>query len=316
MKIVLLDTFTIGTDVDLTSLEAQGELICYDTTEPEETIERIKDAEIVITNKVVIDKKEFDAAKNLKLICVAATGYNNINIKEVNKRNVVVTNVKGYSTNSVAQQVFAYILAFYNSTFEYQQEIKAHKWEQSRIFTILDHRINELSGKNLGIIGYGAIGKRVAEIAKVFGMNILLAKIPGKNYIDNEHKNLDFVLENSDIVTIHAPLNENTKNLISANELNLMKKSAILVNYARGGIVNEQDLCNALKNKQIRGAIVDVLTKEPPTDGNILFDAPNIFITPHIAWTSVEARQILLKGIVENIELFKKGEIEKIRIVK
>ncbi|MBN2664339.1 MAG: D-2-hydroxyacid dehydrogenase [Bacteroidales bacterium] len=315
MKIVILDAVTLGNDIDLSNLSKHGDLTLYDTTTLDQTEERIKNAEIIITNKVIIGKKELDAAKNLKLVCVAATGYNNIDILEANKRNIIVTNVKGYSTESVAQQVFAYILAFYNSTFEYNSTIKANKWQQSPTFTLLSHEIIELSGKTLGIIGYGAIGQRVGQIAGAFGMNILTAKIPGRKYENSNHKDMDFVLSNSDIITIHAPLNEKTENLISKKELKLMKKSAILVNYARGGIVNEQDLFEALKTQKIKGAIVDVLTNEPPTQNNILFGAPNIFITPHVAWTSKEARQRLVNGISENIENFINGKASKIRIL-
>lgn len=315
MKIVILDGATLGNDLDFSELTQYGEVIFHQTTVADQTLQRVKNADIIITNKVVIGKNEITEAKNLKLICVAATGYNNIDIAQANKHNIIVTNVKGYSTESVAQQVFAYILAFYNSIFEYHSTIKSNKWQVSPTFTLLSHEIIELSGKTMGIIGYGAIGQRVAQIARAFGMNILIAKIPGRIYDDSIHCDMDFVLTNSDIISIHVPLTQNTENIIAKNELKLMKKTAILVNYARGGIVNEYDLFEALKTQKIKGAIVDVLTNEPPTENNILFDAPNIFITPHTAWTSFEARKRLLKGISDNIQTFIDGNGFKIRIL-
>ncbi len=314
MNIVILDAKTIGEDMNFQKLNEFGNVKIFKTTSQKQTIERIIDADIIITNKVVLDTKELESAKKLKLICVAATGYNNINVKAANKKNIAVTNVKGYSTESVAQQLFAYILTFYNSIVEYQKDIKSNKWQKSEIFTLLNHQIFELKEKTIGIIGYGAIGKRVAEIAKVFGMKVIIAKIPGRNYDDNTRLSLHEVLKKSDIVTIHAPLTELTRNLIAAKELSMMKKNAILANYSRGGIVNEKNLFSALKKEAIRGAIVDVLTEEPPQEGNILFNAPNLFITPHTAWTSVEARKKLVEGIINNIVIFKAGNIAKIKI--
>lgn len=314
MKIVLLDAKTLGNNININAISEEGDLTIYETTSPTQTQERIKNADIIILNKIKIGEKELKAAKNLKLICISATGYNTVDIAAANARNIIVTNVKAYSTNSVAQQVFAYLLAFYNSTFQYQHQIRNNKWQKSEIFTILNHPITELTNKTLGIIGYGAIGKQVAKIAKAFDMKIIISKIPGRKYNDNIHLNFENVISTSDIISIHCPLNEQTKNLIAAKELNKMKKNAILINYARGGIINEKDLFNALKNNDIRGAIIDVLTTEPPEHGNILFNAPNIFITPHNAWTSTEARQKLIKGIIHNIKTFKQGNGEKIQI--
>jgi len=312
MKAVLLDKATIGNDISLQEIENQCELVSYDTTTKEEVLQRVSDAEIIITNKVVIGKRETEAAKNLKLICVAATGYNNIDIEEAKKRNIVVTNVKGYSTESVAQTVFGYILAIMNSTANVAHDIKKGLWQQSPVFTMLNHPFIELKGKNLGIIGYGTIGKRVAEIGKVFGMNILISESLVNKEQSSDRFTFDEILTQSDILTIHTPLTDKTKNLISEKELKLMKKSAVLINAARGGIVNEQDLHDALVNKEIRYAAVDVLTQEPPKNDNILFKAPNIIITPHIAWTSVEARQKLVAGISENIKLFLAGKANEI----
>ncbi|MCD6556571.1 MAG: D-2-hydroxyacid dehydrogenase, partial [Bacteroidales bacterium] len=288
------------------------ELITYDTTTKDEVLQRISDAEIIITNKVIIGKAEMRAAGNLKLICAAATGYNNIDIEEAKKRNIVVSNVKAYSTDSVAQTVFGYILAILNSMADTAHDIKKGLWQKSPVFTMLDHPFIELKGKSLGIIGYGTIGKRVAEIGKAFGMNILISESLQNSKSSPARLRLKEFLQQSDILTIHTPLTERTKNLISEKELKLMKKSAVLINAARGGIVNEQDLHDALVNKEISYAAVDVLTQEPPKNNNILFKAPNIIITPHIAWTSFEARQKLVAGISENIKLFLTGKANEI----
>ena len=316
MRIVVLDKATLGNDLDFSQLFDEGEVTFYDYTLPENTVERITDADVVVTNKVVIGETELQASPKLKLICVAATGYNNIDVQAAKNHGVIVANVKGYSTESVAQHLFAYLLTVYNSVLPYNQLIKQNLWQSSKIFTILDYGVEELSGKTFGIVGYGAIGKRVAKIAEAFGMNVLVAKVPGRNYHDNLHKDFKFLLKNSDVFTIHVPLNKLTENLVTLRELKLMKQSAVLINLARGGIVNENDLFYALSNKIISFAIVDVLTKEPPREGNILFNAPNILLTPHIAWTSKQARRKLLDGIVGNIRKFKNGQIDEICVYK
>lgn len=314
MKIKFLDKATLGNDLDFSMLEKQGDVEYFETTSPEQVVERIRDADVIITNKVVIGQKEMDKSPKLKLINVAATGYNNIDIKAANKRNIIVTNVKGYSTESVAQHFFAYVLNYYNSVNSYIELTKNGMWQKSQVFTILSDPIDELKNKTLGIIGYGAIGKRISEIAKAFGMKILIGKVPGRQYSDALHIDFEEVIKNADILTIHTPLTPLTKNLITIKELKMMKNSAVLVNLARGGIVNEQDLFEALQQNQISQAIVDVLTVEPPRQGNILLKAPNIMITPHIAWTSKQARKKLLEGIIRNIQKFKKGEIKEIAL--
>jgi len=310
MKAVLLDKATIGKDVSLKEIEKLCNLTSYETSNKEETLQRIENAEIIITNKVIIGKTEMQVAEKLKLICVTATGYNNIDIEEAKKRKIIVANVKGYSTESVAQTVFGYILNIMNSLTENIKDTQNGKWQQSPVFTMLNRPFYELKGKNLGIIGYGSIGKRVAEIAKVFGMNIFISEsLISKNSACSPAR-LPFsdVLKHADIISIHTPLTEQTKNLISEKEFKLLKKTAILINAARGGIVNEKALYDALVNNEIRFAATDVLTEEPPKNGNILFNAPNILITPHIAWTSFEARQKLISGIAENIKRFLDGK--------
>ena len=316
MKAVLLDKATIGNDVSLQEIENQCNLISYNTTTDKEVYQRISDAEIIITNKVVIDKEQMAVAENLKLICVAATGYNNIDIEEAKKKNIAVTNVKGYSTESVAQIVFGYIFTIMNSVSAVVHDIKKGLWQQSPVFTMLNHPFTEIKGKNLGIIGFGNIGKRVSEIGNVLGMNILISESFQDQRKDPTRLSFAEILKQSDIITIHTPLTDKTKDLISTKELKLMKNSAILINAARGGIVNEQDLYDALVNKEIRYAATDVLTQEPPKDDNILFKAPNMIITPHIAWTSFEARQKLVAGISNNIKLFKEGKGNEINLCK
>ncbi len=316
MNIVILDKATIGNDIDLKNIELEGNLISYDITKKENTIERIKDADIIITNKVIIGKKELNKAKKLKLICVAATGYNNIDIDEANKKKIVVANVKAYSTNSVAQHTINLILTIQNSFLQYNDDIKKLKWQKSAIFTLLNYPIYELTNKKIGIIGYGTIGKRVAEILKAFGAKIMVSKIPKRNYNDDFRYEFETVLKESDIISIHAPLTSITKNLIGKNEFSLMKNSAILINTARGGIVNENDLYEALITKKIRAASFDVLTEEPPSENlKKLFELDNLIITPHIAWTSKESRTQLVAGILNNIKEYKRGNIDKINIL-
>ena len=316
MKITILDYATLGNDLDLSELKKEGTVHIYETTEAHQLTERIADSEIVITNKVVFGMNEMKKAKRLKMICVAATGYNNIDLKAAKKLKIVVANVSGYSTESVVQQTFAYILFFLNSVHLFNQDVKAGKWQQSPIFTMLTHSISELQNKKLGIIGFGTIGKRVAEIALTFGMQILVAKRPNVKYKDGDFRfDFDEVIRESDILTIHTPLTKESENLISATELNTMKKTAIMLNLARGGVVNEADLYDALKNKTIQAAASDVMTQEPPKDGSPLFGLDNFVATPHIAWTSIESRIELMNGLVENIQKFKRGEIKAINLV-
>ncbi|MBN1250774.1 MAG: D-2-hydroxyacid dehydrogenase [Bacteroidales bacterium] len=314
MKIVFLDALTIGADLDFKLLEKEGELIIYQTSLKEDLAERIKDAEIIITNKVLIGKNEFEKAQNLKLICVAATGYNNIDIEEAKKRNIIVANVKNYSTEAVVQHTLSLILALQNSIVEFANESKSGNWSKSPIFTMLNHTFVDLKGKNLGIIGFGTIGKRVAEIAKAFGMNVLVGKRKGINYNNDDRVEFEELIKRSDVISIHAPLSENTLNLFTENEFKKMKNDAIIINTARGGILNEKDLYNALKNKEIRAAAIDVAENEPINIDNPLLKLDNIIITPHIAWTSKDSRIRLLKGIVENIKMYKDGRGNEIMV--
>jgi len=314
VKIILLDAATLGSDLNLSLIEKEGELTIYETTNSEQTLVRIKNADIIITNKVIIGKDEMQHAKNLKLICVAATGTNNIDITEAKKQDIIVTNVKGYSTEAVAQHTLSMILALQNSLIEFAHESKSGNWSKSPIFTMLNYPFYELKGKKLGIYGYGAIGKRVAEMAKVFGVEILIAKRDGVDYNVPDRVDFDTLLKESDIITLHAPLSESTKDLFTTKEFKQMKKNAVIINNARGGIINEQDLYETLKNKDIKAAAIDVTEKEPIKANHPLLELENIIITPHIAWTSVESRKKLLEGIIYNIQMFKEGKGAKIML--
>jgi glycerate dehydrogenase len=294
-------------EVNFDLFKKYGEVKVYDVTKPEETIERIKDADIVVTNKVIIGKAEMDAAPNLKLICIAATGMNNVDLDYAAKKKIAVKNVAGYSTESVVQHTFAMALYLLEHLRYYDDYVKSGKWSQSEIFTCIDRPFFELFNKRWGVIGLGAIGKRVAEVARSFGCDVVYYSTTGKN--DNPHfkrVSLEALLSTSHIVSIHAPLNETTKNLISYKELELLKEGAVLLNLGRGGIINEEDLAKILEFKTIYVGL-DVTQTEPlPKDSPLLNEKfkEKLLITPHIGWTSIEARERLLNGIIENIEEF------------
>ncbi len=313
MKIIFLDAKTVGEDLDLNIFKDFGEFIAYPITKKEETIDRVKDADIVITNKVVIDREVLDNAPNLKLICVAATGYNNIDVEYAKKKGIAITNVAGYSTESVVQHTFALLFYILEHLKYYDEYVKSGKYAKSDIFTHLDKPFWEIQGKIWGIIGLGTIGRRVAEVAESFGAKVIYTSTSG---VKRKEKYPEYPLEEllkvSDIVSIHAPLNEKTKNLITYEKIKLMKSSAILLNLGRGGIVNEKDLAKALDESLIAGAGLDVLEREPINEDNPLLKIKNkdrLFITPHIAWTSIEARKRLVSEIYENIKAFLNGEV-------
>jgi len=313
MKVAILDAKTLGDDIDLSIFEQFGSVEIYPTTSPTELYERIKDVDIIITNKVVINKDAMDSAQNLKLICVAATGYNNVDLLYAREKGIAITNVAGYSTESVVQTTFGMLFYLLIQLKYYDDYVKSGRYAESDIFTHLGRPFWEIRGKRWGIIGLGTIGRRVAEIAEGFGAEVVYYSTSG---IEREEKypryTLQEVLRTSDIVSIHAPLNEKTKNLITMNELSLMKPHAILLNLGRGGIVNEKELAVALDKGIIGGAGLDVLEREPINPDNPLLYIKNkdrLFITPHIAWTSIEARKRLVSEIVENIRAFLDGEI-------
>lgn len=308
MNIVFLDTKTVGDDISLDNFKKFGTFTGYDITKSkEETIQRVKQADIIITNKVIIDKDIMDSAKNLKLICVAATGMNNIDLEYAKNKGVSVKNVAGYSTKSVTQHTFTLLFYLLGKTGYYDKLVKEKKWCESEIFTNLDKPFWEIAGKTWGIIGLGNIGKEVAKIAECFGANIIYYSTSGKNSDKRyERVSLKELMKKSDIISIHAPLNDNTNNLITKQELSMIKDGSIILNLGRGGIINENDLAEILDNKDIYAGL-DVTKNEPIEEDSPLLNITNkdrLVITPHIAWASLEARKTLVKKIIQNIENF------------
>jgi len=310
MKIIILDSQTLGNDLDLTPIEAFGEVINYATTQPSETLKRVEDADIIITNKVLITKEIMQKCSKLKLIAVAATGMNNIDLETAKELKIKVKNVAGYSTASVVQHTFTMAFNLLGKLPYYKATVEDGTWSNSNLFTDVSQPFSEIAGKSWGIIGLGTIGKNVAQIAELFGTDITYYSTSGQNKInDYHHDNLEKLLAKSDIVSIHCPLNKDTKNLINASNLNLLKDGAILLNLGRGGIINETDLAEELNKRELYVGL-DVLVKEPIEADNPLMHLKNpnqLLITPHIAWASVEARKRLLEGIIKNIEWFLKG---------
>lgn len=305
--IVLLDSETLG-DVSFYQLTKLGNLTAYPSTSSEQRIERISGREIVITNKVVINKEVMDACPDLKLICIAATGMNNVDVEYARSKGIEVRNVSAYSTESVVQHAFAMLFYLMEHLPYYDDYVKSGKYSGSTIFTHHGKPFNELAGKKYGIIGMGTIGKRVAQVALAFGAEVIYYSTSGKNLDTGyRHVPLHDLLTRSDIVSIHCPLSDSTRDLIGYEEFCLMKNNAILINVARGGIVNETDLAAALDEDLIAGAGLDVLKSEPPESSNPLFRIKNkerLLITPHMAWAGVESRYRLIQGIIGNITDF------------
>jgi glycerate dehydrogenase len=312
MKIVVLDAYTLNPgDLSWEGINNLGEVILYDRTPSDKILERSAGAEILITNKTPLTAETINKLPDLKYIGVLATGYNVIDIEAAKKQNIIVTNVPAYSTMSVAQLTFALLLEHCNHVQKQSDLVMKGKWAQSEDFSYSDFPLIELSGKTFGIIGFGTIGKKVADIATVFGMNIMASS---RNHTDqSDRKNfrwaeINEVLEQADVVSIHCPLTPETKGLINAESLKRMKRSAFLINTSRGPIVVEQDLADALNNDIIAGAGIDVLSTEPPSKNNPLFNAKNCLITPHIAWATKEARVRLMDVAVRNVAAFIKGK--------
>ncbi len=306
MKIVFLDAATLGEDANFSQLEELGAFVSYSLTQPCDVKSRIKDAHVVIVNKVKIGKEEIDYAKNLKLICVAATGTNNIDSEYAKEAGVVVKNVANYSTDSVAQITFGSLLTLINNNIYFDSIVKSGNYSKNGHFTDTGRTFFELKGKNFGIIGMGNIGKKVATIASAFGCNVSYYSTGGVAHC-KEYPSvcLSELLAKSDIISIHSPLNEKTKNLISLKEFKAMKTSAIVVNMGRGGIVNEKELAQALNFGLIAGAVIDVYEDEPIPEGHPYLSLKNpekIILTPHIGWASIEARKLLIEKLVQNIK--------------
>jgi len=304
MRIVFLDRSTLGSDISLDAFNEFGEVTTYETTTAKQTLKRVKSADIVVTNKVVIDKNIMDKS-DIKLICVAATGTNNVDLKHAASKKIEVKNVAGYSTSSVTQLTFSIVLHFMQKLNYYNNYTKEGNWENSPIFTNLDQPFHELENKKWGIIGLGGIGKNVAKIAEAFGCKVSYYSTSGSNFdTDYIRIGLDELLSTSDIISIHCPLNETTTNLIGMSELLLMKDKAILLNLGRGGIINEKDLAVVIDKKELYCGI-DVVSKEPIEADSPLRKIQNtnqLVLTPHIGWASVEARKRLVNGVISNIK--------------
>lgn len=310
MKIVVLDAQTVGEDVDWSGYEKLGEVVRYPYSATEEVPERVKDAEVIIVNKVLINEQTVGNAKNLKLVCVLATGTNNLDKEYLESRGIIWHNVAGYSTEAVAQHTFAMLFYLLEKLRYYDEYVKDGAYEKSPLFTHFANGFAEIKGKTWGIIGLGTIGRRVAEIAKVFGAKVIYYSASGAAPQDGyEQVDFDTLLAASDIISVHAPLNEYTENLMNKEAFAKMKSSAIFLNVGRGPIVVEQDLFDALENGELAAAGLDVLCKEPIAADNPLLqikDSRKLLITPHIAWASVEARDRLVQMVLEQVQEYAK----------
>lgn len=310
-KAVFLDSATVDAgDIDWTSLqEVVGDLVSHEVTATTEVQARIGDADIVISNKVHLDSATLEAARALELVCVAATGTNNVDLVAAKRLGIPVCNVRDYATPAVAQHVFALTLALATGLVPYREAVRNGAWGRTDQFCLLDFPIFELAGKTLGIVGLGVLGRAVAKIAEAFGMTVLIAQRPGGEPQAGRVP-LDELLARVDVLSLHCPLTPKTRGLIGQRELARMKPTALLINTARGGIVDETALAVALRNHVIGGAGFDVLTTEPPREGNPLLaaDIPNLIVTPHTAWASRESRQRLVDELALNIRAFTEGQ--------
>ena len=311
MKIVVLDGYTLNPgDLSWDALKEWGELTVYERTAPKEVLKRAAGAEVLFTNKVVLDADTIEKLPDLKYIGVLATGYNIVDIEAASRRGVVVTNIPAYSTKSVAQMAFAHILNIVQRTGHYAEEVRNGRWSGQADFCFWDTPLHELDGKKMGIIGFGNTGRATARIAVSFGLDVYAYTSKSAMELPLEvHKcpSLDELFRKCDIVSLHCPLAEDTRELVDARKLSLMKPTAILINTGRGGLVNEQDLADALNGGKIAAAGLDVLSSEPPRADNPLLKARNCYITPHQAWATSEARVRLMNLAVNNLKAFVEG---------
>ncbi|MFA3799182.1 NAD(P)-dependent oxidoreductase [Leptotrichia hongkongensis] len=322
LKIVYLDRVTAG-PIDLKErFSKYGEYIEYGDTDSSEIDERIKDVDVVITTRIKLGKKQFEKAEKLKLILVTATGFNHIDVKSANEFGIKVANVSGYSTNSVAQLAITFLLNGLTPVNRYYDEVKDGKWMDITVPDYQKYPIDDVNGKILGIVGFGNIGKRVAQVAEILGMEVLVAKNTEKDnaktgsVIEKDgflRYDLDEVLEKCDILTLHVPLTDSTRNLINLDKMKKMKKSAVILNLARGPVINQEDLYFALKNKIIKSAAIDVTSVEPIEKNSKLFQLDNILITPHIAWKSEKSMIKLMDDVEKNLKLFLEGRLEGLK---
>ncbi|MCU1722598.1 MULTISPECIES: 2-hydroxyacid dehydrogenase [unclassified Pseudomonas] len=311
--------FLDHSSLDLGDLDLSGLRDCFDSfdvhpaTAPEQVAERLRGADVVISNKVVLDAAALKASPDLKLILVAATGTNNVDLQAARAQGIVVSNCQGYGTPSVAQHTLTLLLALATRLPDYQQAVAAGKWGQAKQFCLLDFPIVELEGKTLGLLGHGELGSAVGRLAEAFGMRVLLGQLPGRPPRE-DRLSLDELLPQVDALTLHCPLNDSTRHMIGAAQLALLKPGAFIVNTARGGLIDEQALADTLRAGHLGGAATDVLSVEPPVNGNPLLapDIPRLIVTPHSAWGAVEARQRIVEQLSENARAFLSGSPRRV----
>ena len=308
LSIVALDALQLN-DLDWSALEALGDVTRYDGTSPEQVIARAENADILLVNKVKLPESVLSQLPKLKYVGVLATGYDNVDTAAAARRNIAVTNVPGYSSDSVAQLTFALLLELCHHAGEHSRRVLEEKaWSRQPYYCFWDFPLSELAGRTMGVIGLGRIGVRVAEIARAFGMNVIAYTRTPKEIAGVKCVDFDTLLAESDVISLNCPLTEQTRGLINADALAKMKKTAYLINTSRGGVIVEDDLRRALDAGMIAGAAVDVLSSEPPTEDNPLLHAKNIIVTPHIAWATTEARTRLLYVVTDNLSAYLRGE--------
>ena len=311
MKAVFLDFDTMGSGLDLEPLRAvTPDLDIYDVTRNDEVAERIRDADIVYTNKIRLTDALLSDAPKLKFIGLTATGTDNVDLEQARKRGIAVANIRDYCTNSVVEHVIGVLLMLAHSLHGFHASVRAGEWQRSKDAFLLAHPVRELSAMTLGIVGYGALGQGVADRGRAFGMNVIVSARPGAENIADGRVAFDQVLAQSDAISLHCPLNDDTRNLFGAEQFKSMKDSAFLINTARGGLVDSAALVTALENGDIAGAAIDVLPVEPPVDGDPLLDytGDNLIITPHVAWATDEARQNAIGELAANASAFITGK--------
>ena len=311
MKAVLLDWATMGPDLDVSEMRALlPDLTLYDETEPHEMAERIADADIVLGNKVLLRDTIMDGAPNLKFIGLTATGVDNIDVDAARERGIAVCNIRAYCTESVAEHVFACLLSLAHNLDRYAADVRGGAWHDEAQLSFLAHPISELSEMTLGIVGFGELGQGVARIAEAFGMEVIVAARPGSDLVPEDRVSFDELLERSDVISLHCPLTDAMRGLFAADQFARMKSTAILINTARGALVDSQALVDALTRGEIRAAAIDVLPQEPPVDGDplLVYEGDNLIVTPHIAWGTRRARQNAIDELTANVAAWLKGK--------
>lgn len=311
MKGVFLDWATMGSGLDTSELQGLiPDLEIYDESTDEQVAERIADAEIVLGNKAIISESLFEDSPRMQFIGLTATGTDNIDLAAAKKHGVAVANIRGYCTGSVVEHVFGCLLNLAHNLGNYAADVRAGAWQDASIFCMLTRPSNELSAMTLGVVGYGELGKGVARVAEAFGMNVIVSARPGRDDVPEGRVSFNEILVRSDVISLHCPLNETTRNLFGADQFKAMKSSAILVNTARGGLIDSRALANALRDGEIAAAAIDVLPKEPPIDGDPLleYEGDNLMVTPHIAWSTRESRQGALDELTANVAAFLGGK--------